>query len=100
MRRIVVKRKYHISGLWNLSGRFSADAYGYVYAYKHWWQRRLHFEVKIYVPYIDDPYYDGEYATNRYLSTISVKIRAEMELKKDKVERRYRRYIKLRMRNY
>lgn len=99
MRRIVAKRKYHISDLWILSGRFSADAYGYVYAYKYWWQRRHHFEIKIYVPYLDDPFYNGELATNQYLGTVSVKIKAEMELERDKIERRYRRYIKLRMRN-
>jgi hypothetical protein len=34
---------------------------------------------KIYVPYLDNPYYDGDFGTNRVLSAYSQMVRGEMD---------------------
>lgn len=52
----------------------------------------LYIDVK--VPYIDEPFYDGEYGTNCRLSSLEVQMRAEMEVIKDKFQRRLDRLVK------
>lgn len=41
-----------------------------------------------------EPFYDGEYGTNNRLSSLEVQMRAEMEVIKDKFQRRLDRLIK------
>ena len=93
--RIIAKKKIHVEGLWTLNGTYSAYAYAHVYAYKEWWQRRYHFGIQLYIPYIEKPFFDGEYSTNKRLKSVKVQLRAEMEQLRDRIERRYNRLIKL-----
>ena len=91
--RIIFKKKIRVDGLWTLTGTYSAYAYAHVYAYKEWWQRRYHFDIQLYIPYIEKPFYNGEFSVNIRLDSIKVQLGAEMEQLKDMVERRYNRYI-------
>lgn len=93
--RIITKKKIRVDGLWTLNGKYSAYAYAHVYAYREWWQRRYHFDIQLYIPYIEEPFYNGEFSTNARLDSIKAQLRAEMEQLRDRVERRYNRYIKL-----
>lgn len=93
--RIVATKKLPISGLKALNGTFNSVAYGYVLASKEWWQRKYEFFIQLYVPYLDKPFFDCEYCTNRILGSIRVQLQAETEQLRDKVERRYNRYIKI-----
>lgn len=43
---------------------------------------------------MEKPFYDGEYGTNVRLSSLEVEMRAEMEVIKDKFQRRLDRLIK------
>lgn len=93
--RIITKKKIHLTGLWTYNGAYSADAWGHIYAYKEWCHRKWHFDIQLYIPYLKESFYDCERATNRRLNSVEVQLRAEMEQLRDKVERRYNRYIKL-----
>lgn len=94
-KKLVVKREVPITNLVDFNGKFDAKAIGYVYAYKKWWQRRYHFCVKLYIPYIENPFYDCEHTTNGRLRSISIEFAAKMDEVKDRVKRRYSRFVKL-----
>lgn len=97
MIRLLCKKVYKVERLWCYRGYYTANITGllYVKTRKFLWLELspiLYIEVK--VPYIDEPFYDGEYCTNNRLSSLEVQMRAEMEVVKDKFQRRLDRLIK------
>lgn len=44
-----------------------------------WWKRKIYF-TKEYVPYIPDPHYDGEYATNDRLKMALIMLRSQVDI--------------------
>lgn len=52
--RIITKKKIHLTGLLTFNGTYSADAWGYVYAYKEWCHRKWHFDIQLYIPYLKE----------------------------------------------
>lgn len=99
MRRLIQKKVWRVKSLWCLNGWYEADMTGLLYIVQHkflWWKTKPYLEYNVFVPYIDKPFYDGEFATNRILSSLEVNIRAEMEVLKDRYQRRLDRYLKRR----
>ena len=99
MRKLIQKKVLRLKGLWCLNGSYDADMIGLLYIVQHkflWWMTKPHLEYDVFVPYIDKPYFDGEYATNRRLSSLEVNMRAEMEAIKDRVQIKLDRYLKMR----
>lgn len=99
MKRIITKKEVPITNLVDFNGRFNSKAIGYVYAYKKWWQCRYRFCVKVYMPYLKEPFYDCEHTTNGRIYSIEIEFAAKMEEIKDKIERRYSRFLKSRRNN-
>ena len=68
---------------------------GHVYI-KHrkflWWKLKPRIYIKIYVPYINRPYYDGEYNTNDKLNCAKVQLKAILREHIDKLQRKLDRY--------
>lgn len=99
MRRLIQKKVWRVKKLWCLNGWYEADMTGLLYIVQHkflWWKTKPYLEYDIFVPYIAEPYYNGEYATNERLSSLEVNMRAEMESLKERVQRRLDRLLKRR----
>ena len=97
MRRLLSKKVYKVERLWCYSRFYTANITGLLYLKTRkflWWNLSPVLYIEEKVPYIDDPYYDGEYGTNNHLSSLEVQMRAEMEIVKDKFQRRLNRLIK------
>lgn len=97
MKRLLCKKVYKVERLWCYSRFYTANITGLLYLKTRkflWWNLSPVLYIEVKVPYIDDPYYDGEYGTNNRLSSLEVQMRAEMEIAKDKFQRRLNRLIK------
>lgn len=91
MRRLLSKKVYDVKRLWCINGFYSADLTGLLYLETRkflWWNLSPILYIEVKVPYIYKPFYDGEFGTNRRLSSLEVQMRAEMEVIKDKFQRR------------
>ena len=97
MIRLLCKKVYNVERLWCYRGYYTADITGLLYVKTRkflWWELSPILYIEVKVPYIDEPFYDGEYCTNNRLSSLEVQMRAEMEVIKDKFQRRLDRLIK------
>lgn len=97
MIRLLCKKVYKVERLWYYRGYYTANITGLLYVKTRkflWWELSPILYIEVKVPYIDEPFYDGEYCTNNRLSTLEVQMRAEMEVVKDKFQRRLDRLIK------
>lgn len=97
MRRLISKKVYKIEKLWCVNGYYSADITGLLYLETRkflWWNLSPVLYIEVKVPYIEKPFYDGEYGTNNRQSSYEVQMKAEMEVIKDKFQRRIDRIAK------
>lgn len=97
MRRLIAKKVYNVERLWCYNRFYTANITGLLYLETRkflWWDLPPILYIEVRVSYIDKPYYDGEYGTNTRLSSLEVEMRAEMEVIKDKFQRRLDRFIK------
>ena len=97
MRRLLCKKVYKVERIWSYSRYYTATITGLLYVETRkflWWELPPILYIEVKVPYIDEPFYDGEYGTNNRLSSLEVQMRAEMEVVKDKFQRRLDRLIK------
>lgn len=97
MKKYIVRTKVReVNNLWCLLGTYSAKLYGHIYVVSRkflWWQLRPRLVISIYTPYLKDPTYNGEYATNRILAAEAKELRAELEVEKDRIQRRLDRLL-------
>ncbi len=92
--RIKIKK---VNGLWCLTGFYSAKIIGYIYIVRRkflWWKLKPYLGVRVHTPYMENPYFDGERATNRILSSLEIEMRSELKIEKDKIQRRLDRLLK------
>lgn len=97
MKRLLSKKVYKVERLWCYNRYYTANITGLLYVETRkflWWELSPILYIEVKVPYIDEPFYDGEYGTNNRLSSLEVQMRAEMEVVKDKFQRRLDRLIK------
>ena len=97
MRKLISKKVYKVERLWCYKRYYDANITGLLYLKTRkflWWDLKPILYIDVKVPYIDEPFYDGEYGTNRRLSSLEVQMRAEMEVIKDKFQRRLDRLVK------
>ena len=97
MRRLISKKVYKVERLWCYNRFYNANITGLLYLETRkflWWELSPILYIEVKVPYIEKPFYDGEYGTNVRLSSLEVEMRAEMEVIKDKFQRRLDRLIK------
>lgn len=97
MRRLLSKKVYKIEKLWCVNGYYSVDITGLLYLETRkflWWNLSPVLYIEVKVPYIEKPFYDGEYGTNKRLSSYEVQMMAEMEVIKDKFQRKIDRIAK------
>lgn len=97
MRKLISKKVYKVGRLWCYNRYYDANITGLLYLKTRkflWWELPPILYIEVKVPYIDEPFYDGEYGTNNRLSSLEVQMRAEMEVVKDKFQRRLDRLIK------
>lgn len=97
MRRLISKKVYKVERLWCYNRFYNANITGLLYLETRkflWWELSPILYIEVRVPYIEKPFYDGEYGTNVRLSSLEVEMRAEMEVIKDKFQRRLDRLIK------
>ncbi len=97
MRRLLSKKVYKVERLWCYNRFYTANITGLLYLETRkflWWNLSPLLYIEVRVPYLNKPYYDGEYGTNNRLSSLEVQMRAEMEIIKDKFQRRLDRFIK------
>ena len=97
MRKLISKKVYNVERLWCYKRYYDANITGLLYLKTRkflWWDLKPILYIEVKVPYIDEPFYDGEYGTNRRLSSLEVQMRAEMEVIKDKFQRRLDRLVK------
>jgi hypothetical protein len=97
MRKLISKKVYKVEHLWCYKRYYDANITGLLYLKTRkflWWDLKPILYIDVKVPYIDEPFYDGEYGTNRRLSSLEVQMRAEMEVIKDKFQRRLDRLVK------
>ena len=97
MRRLISKKVYKVERLWCYNRFYNANITGLLYLETRkflWWELSPILYIEVRVPYIEKPFYDGEYGTNVLLSSLEVEMRAEMEVIKDKFQRRLDRLIK------
>lgn len=97
MRKLISKKVYKVERLWCYKRYYDTNITGLLYLETRkflWWDLKPVLYIDVKVPYIDEPFYDGEYGTNRRLSSLEVQMRAEMEVIKDKFQRRLDRLVK------
>ena len=97
MKRLLCKKVYKVERLWCYSRFYDSKITGLLYVETRkflWWDLPPILYIEVRVPYIDKPFYDGEHGTNTRLSSLEVEMRAEMEVIKDKFQRRLDRFIK------
>lgn len=97
MRKLICKKVYKVERLWCYKRYYDANITGLLYLKTRkflWWDLKPILYIDVKVPYIDEPFYDGEYGTNCRLSSLEVQMRAEMEVIKDKFQRRLDRLVK------
>lgn len=97
MRKLISKKVYKVKRLWCYKRYYDVNITGLLYLKTRkflWWDLKPILYIEVKVPYFDEPFYDGEYVTNRRLSCLEVQMRAEMEVIKDKFQRRLDRLVK------
>lgn len=97
MRRLLCKKVYKVENLWCSNGCYEAEITELLYVKTRkflWWDLSPILYIEVKVPYIDNPYYIGEHGTNTRLRISEVEMRVEMEVIKDKFQRRLDRIIK------
>ena len=95
-RHILRTKKRKVDKLWCQIGFYSATIIGYIYIVERkflWWKLKPYLEVEVHTPYMDKPYCDGELATNRLLSSLDIEMRSELEIEKDRIQRRLDRLL-------
>lgn len=92
--RIVYKKALKVERCWCLNGFYEATIIGCIYLGKTWYGKP-YLTTKVFVPYLPSPTYDGEYATNRYLASKEIEVNTELEIQRDKLNRRMCRYFKM-----
>lgn len=72
MKRECIKTYNHTEPLWVGMGNMNlcSSVYVYKYIHKFLWFTWNTYEIKTNIPYIEEPFYDGEFATNNRLGCI------------------------------
>lgn len=97
MRRIIYSVKKSVDGLCTFTGDYSAHIWGYIYINQNkylWWKGKPFLSIKVEVPYVEDPVYNGERCSNIKLSIYEKEMVNVLKLKADKIQRRIDRILK------
>lgn len=77
--------------VWNKLSYYDVSVIGYIYLVKRkflWRKLKPYLYTKVSVPYVEDPIFDGEYASNKLLRQSEIQMRATLELQMDKIKRK------------
>ena len=99
MKKLVYKIDYPVEDLFIGNSRRTITIEGRVYKEerKSLWRNKVFYTYTLNVPYIENPYYNGEYSTNRILGVCASSVKQALidkinELKEnDNTERRHRK---------
>ena len=86
MKKIINTFSSTVENCYYVGGHCNLTVYVNVYEEIHkflWWQWKI-YSTKEYVPYIPDPHYDGEYATNDRLKMTLIMLRSQVDIFIDK----------------
>lgn len=89
--RIIYTKVYNVPDLWCGNGTYSAKITGNIYLNLPkflWWELKPYLTIRIFTPYLKKPFYDGEHTTNKYLKQLELQMLSDLELQKDKIQRR------------
>lgn len=89
--RIIYTKVYNVHDLWCGNGIYSAKITGNIYLNLPkflWWELKPYLTIRIFTPYLKKPFYDGEHTTNKYLKQLELQMLSDLELQKDKIQRR------------